>query len=303
MATEPSGILVPAYDRPGDLSDWAPALEAARYLWPDRLIVIANPGNGPGLSPDPAYVAGIDAVRRRCGIVVGYVHDCYNRDDFPEDDPPANCPRGTPIEQDMARWFSIYPRVSGIFVDQVDSGDADRAADLKKMVDDEYGKKWINFPEARAVTVLNPGSIPSMEFMTKTDPAIVVIQEQTFDYFRTNWPPPGWVRDREGGDLSGIPARRLAIIAHTPAPQNTPADVAMLVDVAQRYSIGSVYANHLVGSIYKPLSTQLPPLARRICQLRNKLGFPCQVVTLPVCAGSQVFAWARSRRGNVFARR
>src|SRR4051794_14644060 len=48
MATEPSGILVPAYDRPGDLSDWDPAFAAAPYLWPRRLIVVANDNNGPG---------------------------------------------------------------------------------------------------------------------------------------------------------------------------------------------------------------------------------------------------------------
>jgi hypothetical protein len=303
MATEPRGILVPAYDRPGDLSDWDPAFAAAGYLSPRRLIVIANPDNGPG-SPDPAYVAAIDKVIRRCGMVVGYVHDCYNGD-FPEDDPPSNCPRATLIEQDMARWFTAYPRVSGIFVDQVKRGDANRAGDLKDMVVDAYAKRWPG-SERGPVIVLNPGSIPSTTFMYKTDPAIVVIQEQTFDYFRS-WPPsgaPGWVQDREAGALSGIPARRLAIIAHTPQnPQNATADVAMLVDVAQRYSIGSVYANHLVGSNYKPLSTSLVPLAQRICQLHTKFGLPCRIFTAPVCLGSQVLARVRSGDRNAFARR
>lgn len=79
--------------------------------------------------------------------------------------------------------------------------------------------------------------------MSETDPAVVVVREQTIDHFRT-WPPAGWVRDREAGDLS-IPARRLAIIAHT--AHGGTADVEMLVDVARCYSIGSVYAHDAVG--------------------------------------------------------
>lgn len=312
MATEPSGILVPAYDRPGNLSDWDPAFAAAPYLWPRRLIVVANDNNGPGddSAPLESYVAAIDAVIRRCGRVVGYVHDCYNND-FPADDPPSNCPRATAIEEDIDRWFAAYPKVSGIFIDQVDRDDVARAVKLKKMVDDAWAKRWKNFPERRAVTVLNPGGIPSMDFMTETDtqtdpetgrqtdPAIVVIQEQSYDFFRTDWPPSGWVKDRDGGDQS-IPARRLAIIAHT--PQNAAADVAMLVDVARRYSIGSVYANDRVGSDYNKLSLQLEPLAKRICQLHSKFGLPCMSLA-PLCWGSQVLARVRSGGKNAFARR
>jgi Spherulation-specific family 4 len=331
MATEPSGILVPAYDRPNPLSDWDPLFAVAPYLWPRRLIVIANDNNGPGYTfkfdddgipveilghsaPLEIYVAAIDAVTRRCGMVVGYVHDCYH-DHYPEGRPPSGCPRPTEdedgpapalpgkptIREDIARWFAAYPKVGGIFIDQVDRDDMNRAVNLKKMVDDEYRKKWINFPERRAVTVLNPGSIPSIDFMTQTDPAIVVIQEQSYDHFRTNWPPPGWVRDRDGGDLSVIPARRLAIIAHT--PQNAAADVAMLVDVARRYSIGSVYANDLVGSNYNTLSPHLVPLGQRICQLHTKFGLPCRIIHVPLCAGSQVLTRVRSGLANAFARR
>jgi hypothetical protein len=326
MATEPSGIIVPAYDRPDPLSDWDPLFAVAPYLRSRRLIVVANDNNGPGYefrydddipveilgysAPLETYVAAIDAVRRRCGMVVGYVHDCYDNH-YPAGDPPSSCPRGTEdgpapalpgkptIKEDIARWFAAYPSVGGIFIDQVDRDDVDRAVELKEMVDEEYRRKWINFPGRRAVTVLNPGSIPSIDFMTATDPAIVVIQEGSYDRFRTNWPPPGWVKDRDGGELS-IPARRLAIIAHT--PQNAAADVAMLVDVARRYSIGSVYANDAVGSNYNKLSALLLPLGQRICQLHTKFGLPCRIFTAPVCWGSQVAARVRSGGKNAIAR-
>jgi hypothetical protein len=327
MATEPSGILVPAYIRPDPMSDWDPLFAVAPYLWPRRLVVVANDSNGPGYKfdddkkptkivgysePLEIYVEAIEAVVRRCGRVVGYVHDCYGGH-FPADDPPSDCPRpktedgpgtalpGKPtIEKDIARWFAAYPNVGGIFIDQVDRDDVDRAVELRKMVDRKYQERWINFPGRSAVTVLNPGSIPSLDFMTRTDPAIVVIQEQSYDHFRANWPPAGWVRDRDGGDLS-IPAARLAIIAHT--PQNKAADVAMLVEVARRYSIGSVYAHDAEGSNYNTLSELLLPLGQRICQLHTRFGLPCRIFTAPVCWGSQVLARVRSGGTNAFARR
>ncbi len=84
LSREPSGILVPAYDYPGE-GVWNPLLTVAPYLSPRRLVVVANPDNGPGYNreaqayrpPDANYVAAIAAVKRRCGMVIGYVHDCY----------------------------------------------------------------------------------------------------------------------------------------------------------------------------------------------------------------------------------
>jgi hypothetical protein len=159
-------------------------------------------------------VAATAAVTRRCGLVVGYVHDCYNNNFF-GGHAPSNCPRTPaagppwilpgkpPIEDDIGHWFAAYPNVAGIFIDQVDADNVNRASDLKKIVDRKYAEQWKNFPGRSAVTVLNPGRIPSVDFIAATDPAIVVIQEQSHQQFRTNWPPPGLVENRDGGDQSG----------------------------------------------------------------------------------------------------
>ncbi len=106
--------------------------------------------------------------------------------------------------------------------------------------------------------------------------------------------------DREAGDLS-IPARRLAIIAHT--PKDEAADVEMLVDVARRYRIGSVYAHNAAGPNYNSLSTLLLPLGQRICRLRSRFGLPCRIFTVPLCAGAEVFARLRSRSTMALPRR
>jgi hypothetical protein len=172
------------------------------------LIVVANPDSGLGydtasqtyLPRDPNYQNAIQALRSKCAIVVGYVHDCYGNTNPPT---ASNCPRSTDITADIDRWFSIYD-IDGIFIDQVLDTDLSRAASLVAAVRSHRND---------AVVVLNPGRLPSIDFMRTTDPAIVVIQEQAFAQYGS-WPPDGWVRDRATGAAS-IADGRLAIIAHT----------------------------------------------------------------------------------------
>jgi hypothetical protein len=292
MVREPSGILVPAYDYPGE-GVWDPLINVATYTLPGRLVVVANPESGPGYNsktgayrpPDANYVRSIAALRSVCATVIGYVHDCYGNTNPLN---AANCPRVTDIVADIKRWFEIY-KVDGIFIDQTSATDLARGAWLTSVV---RGRK------TDAIIVFNPGRIPSLEFMEATDPAIVVVQEQTFGKFK-NWPPDGWVADRATGDLS-IPARRLAIIGHT--PQHGEADVDLLVDVAGRYTIGWVYANHANGPDIPALSPGLVPHGQRLCRLQSPFGLPCRIYTRPLCAASQLFKLVRSVRTNVRSR-
>jgi hypothetical protein len=289
MTREPSGILVPAYVYPGD-GVWKPLISVASYTRPDRLMIIANPDNGPGYdpatmiyrAPDMKYVESIAALRSVCAAVIGYVHDCYG-----DTNPPSasNCPRRTKIEDDIERWFEAYD-VDGIFIDQASHTDLPRGEWLTSIVQDQ---------KADALIVFNPGTLPSREFMAATDPATVVVQEQTFIHY-TNWPPAGWVRDRANGDLS-IAARRLAIIAHT--PQHGDADVNLLIEIAQRYSIGAVYAHDANGPNYNTFSTFLLSIGKHVCRLQSRFGLPCRVYTRPLCLASQLFKLARSARSLV----
>jgi hypothetical protein len=100
-----------------------------------------------------------------------------------------------------------------------------------------------------------------------------------------------WVRDREGGGPGGadwIPAERLAIIAHTPGDlTGQEVVVDLLFNIADRYSIGWVYAWQGVGSVYNPLSTYLPDLAEGIA---DRIAFPPRVirsVVRPIMCASQ----------------
>ncbi len=267
MAREPTRILVPAYQYPSHPPDvpqaaWRVLQESGPKVPIGRFLVIANPDNGPGVTRnrdqytdrDQNYAGDINGLRKNCVSVAGYVTDCY-------DNTKVNCPRSKPIEEDIDRWFDIY-NINGMFIDEVDRDNVDRAEELVQIV---RQRSW------GATIVLNPGTVPSRQFMVRTDPAIVVVHENAFAAYE-GWPAPNadiaaWLRARDGGSPTApgyIPAKRLAIIAHTPAALTEQQALDRLIGVASRYDIDWVYAWHGVGSIYNPLSTYLPELTTRI---------------------------------------
>jgi hypothetical protein len=259
-------------------------VDASKKLWMGCLLVIANPDNGPGWDdgPNANYVFEIKRLRGVCASVVGYITDCYKDTKVGEGPKPA-CPRRTTREDDIERWFGMY-KVDGIFIDEVDRDDVAYAMQLVQMVRARLNK---------AIIVLNPGRTPTRDFIKGTDPAIVVIRENTFANYE-GWPSQdaqyAWLRDREGATPGGadwIPARRLAIIAHTPGNLTDRQAVDRIISIAYRYSIGWVYASHGDGPIYGPLSTYLPALGDRIAA---RIAFPPRLVrnlALPIVCGSQ----------------
>jgi hypothetical protein len=267
MATQPSGMLVPAYvypkEPPQQPHTWDVLLSASRTMGPGGLVAVANHNDGHFLQADPEYVDIINIARGMCTTVLGYVHDCYNGTKTDE-----NCSNYAPqnVMGDVDRWFSTY-HVDGIFIDQVGSRDGldePRAPSLVEQIRNRH---------SGAIVVLNPGSIPSEKFMLDTDPATVVVRETSINDY-DGFPPTGdkyaWLRSRANPGDVAIAPRRLAIIAHT-APNR--AHVDSLIAKAEQYKIGWVHVQYaldpethepITGSIYKPFSIHLSYIAERI---------------------------------------
>jgi hypothetical protein len=227
------------------------------------LIVVANPESGPGYDPDtgtyrdpdPNYVDAMGSIRAHCSLVLGYVHDCYANTSTDA----STCPRVTNIFDDVDRWLQAYT-IDGLFVDQTSATDLDRAEELvSEILQRRPG----------AVVVLNPGSTPSREFMSRTEPAIVVIQEDEFSDYST-WPGEQWVSDRENATNPTPPADRLAIIGHTPSPTG---GLDALCEAASRYQIRWIHAQHTVGSVYNEFSTFIPTVAERLDPCAHRILF------------------------------
>lgn len=105
----PARVGVPAYFYPWPNDRfWAALVDA-----PDGTIVILDPDNGPGLSPDPLYEAAVGALRTGRATLYGYVDSNYGARSL------------TSMVDDAARHRSWYG-VDGIFVDQVEATAARR---------------------------------------------------------------------------------------------------------------------------------------------------------------------------------
>lgn len=263
MPGQPSGVLIPAHVYPAAATDtepdaWLPLRRMAAEMF-GRLIVVAAHDNGHFATADENYTNAIRSMKALCATVLGYVHDCRDNTTVSE-----NCPRTTDLLDDVDRWFATYD-VDGIFVDQVIREHETRAADIVRGIRDRH-------PDA--LVVLNPGQIPSMNFMVITEPAVVVIEEDAFAQFGAAWPPDSgpddprrWVRARAAVQppaTNSPPPRRLAIIAHS-IPQA--GDVDELIAKAGQYDIGWVFAHdhpETTGSDYTHFSVHLRLLAERL---------------------------------------
>jgi hypothetical protein len=274
MPKQPSGVLVPAYEYP-EPPRWNVLTDVARTMMLGGLLVVANDNSGHFKKADEKYTKAIEALQGACSPVLGYVHDCYDNTGT-----GALCPRTTDIMDDVDRWFTIYG-VDGIFIDQLLR---ERVEHAERLVQDVLNRR------RDAIVVLNPGNIPEEDFMARTHPAIVVIQEDRFaDY--EGWPPAGWVTNRATEATTSIDANRLAIIAHTlPDPPNTE-HVDQFIAKAAQYKIGWIYAQQTTtsGSEYEPLSIHLQLLAERLGRC-SRLGcttpftrFFCQMANFLVC--------------------
>jgi hypothetical protein len=106
-AATPSGTIIPLYSWPSSAWD---GVVAAKKAYPKvPVLAVINPGNGPGWAANSSYLAGI-AKMTSAGIkMIGYVPTTYgNR-------PAAD------VQADIKRWRSLYPGVTGIFLDEMNN--------------------------------------------------------------------------------------------------------------------------------------------------------------------------------------
>ena len=107
--------------------------------------------------------------------VVGYVHTSYGARAI------------STVEADVDAWYSLYPTVNGIFVDEVASDPATAASYYTPLFQYVKGKS------ASVLVILNPGTIPDQAYMRAAD--IVVTFEDTYEnYTNGSYPPnPAWI--------------------------------------------------------------------------------------------------------------
>src|SRR5262245_17651412 len=118
-AQERTGVLVPLYVYPKDVhqnSAYTRLIDLKRRYETVPVWVIVNPASGPGERVDDNYTQAINRLRGAGCVVLGYVATSYGKR------PQAQ------VRKDIDRWLELYPRVQGIFFDEMIYEDTDAGA-------------------------------------------------------------------------------------------------------------------------------------------------------------------------------
>ncbi len=163
-------LLVPAYFYPGGpgLRSWQRLIEAADKI---PIVVIANPGNGPGDQSNPDYGQIIQAARDKGLRVIGYIATDY-----------TNRPRIN-AEHEIERWIDFYPQINGFFFDQ--QAFAGSSAEYYAKLRDHARKRIKD-----ALIVTNPGALCDEEYFARGVADLICIFANFQGFFEFEPPAP-----------------------------------------------------------------------------------------------------------------
>jgi len=178
VGAAPLGMLVPAYFYPPTYWD---GLNFAASRVP--VMVIMNPGSGPGSVQDPNYVAVVNTLRAAGGKVLGYVYSSYATRDT------------NALQADITNFFNWYP-LDGIFVDEM-ANDADTNHY-------NYYAGIYAFIQTKGTNLLvfgNPGTTTPEPYLATVDGLM------TFENDASNYPAyvsDGWVTNHLARQFSHV---------------------------------------------------------------------------------------------------
>lgn len=139
-------IMVPAYfDPTSNPSGWT-ALNSAANALPNRVVAIANVFNGPSTAERSDYAAAISSLQSAGGQVVGYVLTGYSNRSINE------------AKADVDRWYSFYPTLNGIFVDEVANTDGQQPYYLALY-------EYIKSKSSSSLVINNPGAATLQSYL------------------------------------------------------------------------------------------------------------------------------------------
>lgn len=199
-------LAVPAYFRPG--GDWGRMQHASAAVG----LAVLNPGSGPGAGPEAVYTEAVRASQRAGLRILGYVRTAFGNQTI--------SPLGQ-ITADIDAHFMWYG-VDGIFFDEV-------STDVS--LHPYYAGLRAHVRERRphAITVINPGCMPSESYMSVAD--IVVTFENTHTaYTQELLELPDWTRR--------YPQKRFWHLVYGAV---TAADMSHAVVLSRRRRAGWVY--------------------------------------------------------------
>lgn len=193
-AQERCGVLVPMYVYPADVHKNAAynrLIDVKRSHETVPMWVILNPASGPGEQVDANYTKAIDRLRGAGCVVLGYVSTSYAKR------PAAD------VQKDIDRWLKVYPKVQGIFFDEMVYTDTD-AGEKYQAALNKYAHDAGCWP-----TVANPGADTPGRYFANPGADVIVIHEGNA------WPKEERIKGDYFGGYSDYPPFTRGVLLHS----------------------------------------------------------------------------------------
>lgn len=161
-AQERTGLLVPMYVYPADIHKnraYNRLIDLKRQYETVPIWVIVNPASGPGKQIDGNYTKAIDRLLGAGCVVLGYVTTSYGK--RPAED----------VQKDIDRWLTMYPRIQGIFFDEMIYEDTAAGSKYQAALS-QYAHDAGCWP-----TVANPGTDTPGRYFAAEAADVIVIHE------------------------------------------------------------------------------------------------------------------------------
>jgi hypothetical protein len=124
------------------------------------LVAIVNPSDGPGRQVNSAYTQAISSLQMQTGRAIGYVSTKYGARAL------------TDVEADIARWYQYYPKINGIFLDEMSQNVTAQNLSYYSKI-----SAYIREKSATALIVANPGSAFDEAFIKNNVADLFVVNE------------------------------------------------------------------------------------------------------------------------------
>jgi hypothetical protein len=221
-AQERTGVLIPMYIYPSDIHKNAAynrLMELKRRYKTVSMWVVLNCASGPGNQTDGNYTKAIDRLRGAGCMVLGYVATSYAKRSQAD------------VRKDIDQWLKLYPRIQGIFFDEMIYEDTEAGARYQTALT-QYAHDAGCWP-----TVANPGADTPGRYFAAEAADVILIHEGN------SWPAEERLKGDYFGGYADYPPFTRGVLLHSQAKL----DQASL-RMASKY-VRWVY---VTDAIYKP---------------------------------------------------
>lgn len=193
-AQQRTGLLVPMYLYPADIHT-NPAfnrlMDVKRQYETVPIWVVLNPASGPGKEVDANYTKAVDRLFGAGCVVLGYTTTSYGKR------PVAT------IQAEIGQWQAMYPRVQGIFFDEMIYEDTASAAAYQAALN-RFAHDAGYWP-----TVANPGADTPGRYFAADAADVIVVHEGS------KWPDERRLHGDYFGGYSDYPPFTRAALVHS----------------------------------------------------------------------------------------